>query len=85
MPKHYGSIYALTVHISILQNLVVRVLLRTGCFVSIKNTLAPSIYIGLTVCAGIFKQSMGARNLVGIGLSCRPARLHSLAYLVPCN
>ncbi len=28
--------------------------------------------------AGIFKQSMGARNRVGIGLSYRPARLHRL-------
>ncbi len=28
---------------------------------------------------GIFKQSMGARNRVGTGLSYRPARLHSLA------
>ncbi len=35
--------------------------------------------------AGIFKQSMGARNRVGIGLSYRPARLHSLAELVPWN
>jgi hypothetical protein len=35
--------------------------------------------------AGIFKQSMGARNQVGIGLSYRPARLHSLAELVPWN
>ncbi len=26
--------------------------------------------------AGIFKQSLGARNRVGIGLSYRPARLH---------
>ncbi len=34
-------------------------------------------------CAGIFKQSMGARNRVGIGLSYRPVRLHSLAELVP--
>jgi hypothetical protein len=34
-------------------------------------------------CAGIFKQSMGARNRVGIGLSYRPARLHSLADLFP--
>ncbi len=31
--------------------------------------------------AGIFKQSMGARNRVGIGLSYRPARLNSLAEL----
>ncbi len=34
-------------------------------------------------CAGIFQQSMGARNRVGIGLSYRPARLHNLAELVP--
>jgi hypothetical protein len=32
--------------------------------------------------AGIFKQSMGARNRVGIGLSYWPARLHSLVELV---
>jgi hypothetical protein len=30
------------------------------------------------ISAGIFKQSMGARNRVGIGLSYRPARLHRL-------
>ncbi len=36
-------------------------------------------------CAGIFRQSMGARNWVGIGLSYRPDRLHSLAELVPWN
>ncbi len=35
--------------------------------------------------AGIFKQSMGARNRVGIGLSYRPTRLHSLAELVSWN
>ncbi len=37
------------------------------------------------VCAGVLKQSMRARNRVGIGLSYRPARLqvHSLAELVP--
>jgi hypothetical protein len=35
--------------------------------------------------AEIFKQSMGARNRVGIGLSYRPARLHSLAELAPRN
>ncbi len=32
--------------------------------------------------AGIFKLSMGARNLVGIGLSYRPARLHRLAEFI---
>ncbi len=37
-------------------------------------------------CAGIFKQSMGARgNRLRIGLSYRPARLHSLAKLGPRN
>jgi hypothetical protein len=35
--------------------------------------------------AGIFKQSMGARNRVDIGLSYRPARLHRLAEFVPRN
>jgi hypothetical protein len=35
--------------------------------------------------AGIFKQSMGARNRVGIVLSYRPARLHRLAELIPWN
>jgi hypothetical protein len=31
------------------------------------------------ICAGIFKQSMEARNREGIGLLYRPARLHRLA------
>jgi hypothetical protein len=35
--------------------------------------------------AGIFKQSMGARNRVGIGLSHWPTRLHGLAELIPWN
>ncbi len=35
--------------------------------------------------AGIFKQSMGARNRVGIGLSYWPARLHRRAELIPWN
>ncbi len=33
--------------------------------------------------AGILEQSMGARNRVGIGFSYRPARLQSLAELIP--
>jgi hypothetical protein len=32
---------------------------------------------------GIFRQSIGARNRVGIGLSHRPARLHRLAESIP--
>ncbi len=35
------------------------------------------------VCAGIFKQSMGARNRVGIGLSYRPARAENLSRTGP--
>ncbi len=35
--------------------------------------------------AGISKQSKGARNRVGIGLSYRLARLHRLAELIPWN
>ena len=35
--------------------------------------------------AGIFKQSMGARNQGGIGLSYRPARLHRMAEFIPWN
>jgi hypothetical protein len=34
--------------------------------------------------AGIFKQSVGVRNRVGIGLSYRSARLKRLAELIPC-
>jgi hypothetical protein len=34
-------------------------------------------------CAGIFKQCVGTRNRVGIGLSYRPARLHRFAELIP--
>jgi hypothetical protein len=33
--------------------------------------------------AGIFKQSLGARNRVGIGLSNRAARQHRLSELIP--
>ncbi len=35
--------------------------------------------------AVIFKQSMGARHRVGIGLTYRPARLHRLAEFIPWN
>jgi hypothetical protein len=40
---------------------------------------------GLDLRAGIFKQSMGARNRVGIGLSYQPARLHRLEELLSWN
>jgi hypothetical protein len=35
--------------------------------------------------AGIFKQTMGARNRIGIRLSYRPARLLRLTELIPWN
>ncbi len=35
--------------------------------------------------AEIFKESMGAKNRGGIGLSYRPARLHRLAEFIPWN
>jgi hypothetical protein len=35
--------------------------------------------------AGILEQSMGARNLLGIGLSYWPTRLHWLAVWIPWN
>ncbi len=35
------------------------------------------------ISAGILKQSKGARNRVGIGLSYRPARPHRLAESIP--
>jgi hypothetical protein len=37
------------------------------------------------ICAGIFKQSMWARNQVGIELLYWPARLHMLTELIPVN
>jgi hypothetical protein len=35
--------------------------------------------------AVMVKQSVGARNRVGIGFSCRPTRLHRLDELIPWN
>jgi hypothetical protein len=35
--------------------------------------------------AGIFKESVGARNRIGIGLSYLPARQHRLTELIPWN
>jgi hypothetical protein len=35
--------------------------------------------------AGIFKQSIGARNRAGRVLPYRTARLHKLVKLIPCN
>ncbi len=39
----------------------------------------------VTIRAGIFKESMGARNRGGIGLSYRPARPHRLEEFIPWN
>jgi hypothetical protein len=51
----------------------------------------PLTFVPVHICtcfifsAGIFKQSMGARNRVGIGLSYWPARLHMLAEMISWN
>jgi hypothetical protein len=57
---------------------------HTPCFSL--NTVSACVHCTMynvhTICetsAGIFKQSIGARNRVGIGLSSWPARLQSLA------
>jgi hypothetical protein len=44
-----------------------------------------SLLCFLKIRAGILKQSMGARHRVGIGLSHRPVRLHSLMKIIPWN
>jgi hypothetical protein len=48
-----------------------------------KETLSKNNSVAFSV--GIFKQSMGARKLVGIGLRYRPARLHRQVELIPRN
>ncbi len=42
-------------------------------------------FAAVPTCVEMFKQSMGARNLVGIGLSYWPARGNMLAELIPWN
>ncbi len=52
-------------------------IVRDGIFKLVRNPgidSKESIPPAHVACAGIFKQSMGARNRVGIGLSYRPAR-----------
>jgi hypothetical protein len=49
----------------------------------IKETLADLVAFSMHNCAGISEQYKGARNLVGIGLLYRPARLHRLAESIP--
>ncbi len=51
----------------------------------IKETLADLVAFSMHNCAGISEQYKGARNLVGIGLLYRPARLHRLAESIPQN
>jgi hypothetical protein len=46
---------------------------------------ARRIHSGRAISAGIFEQSMGARNRVGIGLSYRIATLHGLPEWIPWN
>jgi len=46
---------------------------------------SPPPFLTSFSCAGIFNQSMGARNRVGIGLSYRPARPQRLAESISWN
>ncbi len=55
---------------------------NTSRFTSRFETMRCSV---LVIWAGILKQSIGARNRVGIGLSYRSARLHRLAEFIPWN
>jgi hypothetical protein len=68
----------------LLSSVTLSVLFLSACVMCILF-LSISVFFIFLSCAGIFKQSMRARNLVGIGLSFRPARLHRLAELVPWN
>jgi hypothetical protein len=54
-------------------------------FITLKAKKLLKSLLAVQIGAVMFKQSIGARNLVGIGLSYRPARLLSLAELVPWN
>jgi hypothetical protein len=65
-------------HDSILGSYSVFKLLRSPGIDSIES-VAPAC----VACTGIFKQSMWARNRVGIELSYRSARIHRLAELIP--
>jgi hypothetical protein len=57
-----------------------------GQFLGIKSSLLfYTFLLVFSLCAGILKQYKGAMNRVGRGLLYRPARLHSLAELVPWN
>ncbi len=56
-----------------------------GDFAKITLQKAEGSMVRALSSAGIFKQSMGARNRVGYGLSYRPARLHRLAEFIAWN
>ncbi len=56
------------------------------CAEMLKQSMGQGTGMGLSyqpARAGIFKQSVGARNLDRTGLLYRPARLHRLAKLIP--
>jgi hypothetical protein len=57
----------------------------SSLLLALQYYVIPGLKHGGQNSAGIFKQSMGARNRVGIGLLYRPARLHRLAETIPWN
>ncbi len=63
-------------HLHSLKSMVVPNATKAKTAWAFSNTI-PSTCLAFSTSAGIFKQSMRARNRVGIGLSYRPARLHT--------
>jgi hypothetical protein len=57
--------------------------MRNICFLFYQCRLGRVCTFHLDGRAGIFEESMGARNRGGIGLTYRPARLHRLAEFIP--
>ncbi len=63
-----------------------RALYKSAVFVvTLTSTHTLILHKHLSCSAGIFEQSMGARNQVGIGFSYRPAKLHRLPEWIPWN
>jgi hypothetical protein len=80
--EHFHSELVLVLHFPFISIAVAdRFFLRRNRFLQIKSKINNLSEFGLY--ADIFKQSMGARNRVGIGLSYRPARLQRLAESIP--
>jgi hypothetical protein len=65
--------------------LIIFFILETLQYNYLKGLILREYTTGKITRAGIFKESMGARNRGGIGLLYRPARLHRLVEFIPWN